>query len=192
MKKFVVAALLATGACLVLPSCNNGAYDSDPNSSTGGLNPLDPNSGVTVYLGTMRATLNNTITAFYPAYYTSPKENNFVVTGIRANDEVLKHTINFAITNFKNLSEFGTIFTYEFQDTTGNDSTIIYTGPVAVKLTGNEGGNLRGTFSGEIYYTAKLSNHLEEDPLAIQLPDPDKSKVIYIKDAEFYVPKKTD
>jgi len=197
MKKFFITALLATGVSFILPSCNNGAYDADPANSTGGLNPLDPNSGVTVYLGTMKANVNNTLTSFYPAYYLEKDPGSrFDIYGVRAGDP-LSHTLLFSIRGFKSLTEFSLLTIYQYQDTVGvNDSTVFYTGDMTFKLNGNEGGNLRGTFSGEVFYAAKVSNHLEKvvpDDLELEglLSNPDKSKSIVIKDGEFYVPKKT-
>jgi hypothetical protein len=199
MKKFFVTVLLATGVSLMLPSCNNGAYDADPTTSTGGLNPLDPNSGVTVYLGNMKASLNNTATSFYPAYYIEKDPGSrFDLYGMRAGDGVLKHTLLFSIRGFKSLSEFSVLVTYQYQDTVGvNDSTVVYTGDVQVKLNGNEGGNLRGTFSGEVFYATKVSNHLQKvipDDLEAEglLSNLDKSQSIIIKDGEFYVAKKNN
>ena len=177
MKKFVVAALLATGASLVLPSCNNGAYDSDPNGSTGGLNPLDPNSGVTVYLGTMRATLNNTVTSFYPAYYKSIEGGDSIV-GLRANDVPLKHAIAIQITNFKSMSEYSAEFKYSYIDTAQDTLRLLYyKGDMKVKLNGNEGGNWRGTFDGTLHRIT---------------PEENVNDQIYVTNGEFYVPKKTD
>lgn len=199
MKKFFVTALLATGVSLMLPSCNNGAYDADPATSTGGLNPLDPNSGVTVYLGTMKASLNKTKTTFYPAYYIEKDPGTrFDIYGMRAGDEVLKHTMLFSIRGFKSLSEFSALVIYHYQDTTGvNDTTVVYTGEVQIKMKGNEGGNLRGTFSGDVFYATRVSNHLEmviPDDLETNglLSNLDKGKSIEIKDGEFYVAKKNN
>lgn len=195
MKKFFITALLATGVSFLLPSCNNGAYDADPNSSTGGLNPLDPNSGVTIYLGTMKATLNSTRTSFYPAYYIEKEPGSrFDMYGFRAGDP-LKHTMLISIRGFNSLSEFSAVVAYHLQDTVGvNDSTIVYTGEMQIKLNGNEGGNLRGTFSGDLYYATKVSNHLEKvipDDLEPLTPT-DQSQAIRVTDGEFYVPKKTE
>ena len=61
MKKLFIASVLALGVSAALYSCNNGAYDAEPNTDLGSaLNPYSPDSGsAKVYLGSMRATINN-------------------------------------------------------------------------------------------------------------------------------------
>ncbi len=125
MKKFLLAATLLAGTSLTMLSCNNGDYDADPSTNNPALNPLDPKSGVTVYLGTMKAALNGTLTEFYPAYFISPMENTFAITGVRGGDKFPGHTINIGITNFQNIKEFNSVFSYTFKDTSITDSTVL-------------------------------------------------------------------
>jgi hypothetical protein len=179
MKKFLLAATLLASTSLALFSCNNGDYDMNPKESNQALNPLDPSSGVTVYLGTMRASINGTMTDFYPAYYLQPQDNIFQITGIRGKDVFPGHTINIGISNFQNIKEFNSVFNYTYKDTSIADSmvTVIYEpkGGLEVILNGNEAGNLRGTFSGTVYRTKPVANAKDS---------------IVIKKGEFYVPKK--
>ncbi|RYE21884.1 MAG: hypothetical protein EOP51_14540 [Sphingobacteriales bacterium] len=179
MKNFLLAATLMAGTSLALFSCNNGAYDADPSNNNPALNPLDPKSGVTVYLGTMKAAINGTMTEYYPAYYVSPLENTFAITGKRGNDVFPGHTINIGITNFQNLKEFNSDFRYQYKDTTIADTmvTVEYApkGKFTIVMNGNESGNLRGTFAGTVYRAWPVANLKDS---------------IVITKGEFYVPKK--
>jgi uncharacterized lipoprotein NlpE involved in copper resistance len=182
MKKLVIAALLATGS-LALYSCNNGAYDADPKVSGSPLNPLNPKeSGVSVYLGTMRADLNGTTTLFSPAYYTVDESGAMNVIAFRVNDKDFRHTLRFSIYNFKNTKEFSYGVAYTYLDTSKHsvDSFFTYgthtsTGAFTLTMNGNEEGNLRGNFSGTL---AKLK------------PVENVADVIKITNGEYYVPKK--
>jgi hypothetical protein len=179
MKKLVIAALLATGS-LALFSCNNGAYDAEPGS--GGLNPLNPSaSGVSIYLGTMKADLNGTPTLFAPAYYVEDEFGKGVIAR-RVNDPQFQHTLRFSIYGFKNTKEFSYSVMYTHLDTSKHslDSFITYsthqsTGAFTLTMNGNEDGNLRGNFSGNL---AKLK------------PVENLNDVIRITNGEYYVPKK--
>lgn len=179
MKKFLLAATLLAGTSLALFSCNNGAYDMDPSTTNPALNPLDPSSGVTVYLGTMKASINGTMTEFYPAYYVSPVENEFAIMGTRGKDKFPGHTIKIGIYNFQNIKEFNSEFRYQFKDTTIADTmvTVEYAPKdgFEVVLNGNESGNLRGTFKGTLYRAWPVANAKDS---------------IVIKQGEFYVPKR--
>jgi uncharacterized lipoprotein NlpE involved in copper resistance len=182
MKKLVIAALLATGS-LALYSCNNGAYDADPNNGGSPLNPLNPaESGVSVYLGTMKADLNGTPTLFSPAYYTVDESGAMNVIAYRVNDKIFQHILRLSIYNFKNTKEFSYGVSYTYLDTSKHsaDSFFTYgthssTGPFTLTMNGNEEGNLRGTFSGTL---AKLK------PVEVT------SDVIKITNGEYYIPKR--
>jgi hypothetical protein len=182
MKKFVITALFAAGATLALYSCNNGAYDAEPGGGSP-LNPLNPaESGVTVYLGTMKASVNGTRTLFYPAYYTEDDQGVKSLIAFRENDPDFRHTLRFTITDMKSIKEFKYGGTYTHLDTSKHsvDSTITYgvkqgVGSLGFTLNGNEEGNLRGRFFGTMY---KL------------LPKENLKDSVVFADGEFYVPKK--
>lgn len=181
MKKLVIAALIATGS-LALFSCNNGAYDADTKTGGSPLNPLNPSeSGVSVYLGTMKANINGTPTLFAPAYYVEDSFGKGVV-GFRVDDKQFQHTIRFSIYDFKNTKEFSYSVMYTYLDTSKHslDSFFTYgphssTGAFTLTMNGNEEGNLRGNFSGTL---AKLK------------PKENLQDVIKITNGEYYVPKK--
>ena len=182
MKKLVIAALLATGS-LAIFSCNNGAYDADPKITGSPLNPLNPTeSGVTVFLGRMKANINGTPTLFAPAYYTVDESGAMNVIALRDNDKEFQHTLRFSIYNFKNTKEFSYGVTYTYRDTSKHsvDSIVTYgvhaaTGAFALTMTGNEEGNLRGHFSGTL---ARLK------------PTENTSDIVKFEGGEYYVPKR--
>lgn len=181
MKKLVIAALIATGS-LAIFSCNNGAYDADPNTTGSPLNPLNPESGVSVFLGRIKADLNGTPTLFSPAYYTVDESGAMNVIAFRENDKEFQHSLRFSIYNFKNTKEFSYNVSYRYLDTAKHslDSFIYYsvhssTGPFEITMLGNEDGNLRGRFSGTL---ARLK------------PVEKLNEVIKFENGEYYVPKK--
>jgi hypothetical protein len=182
MKKLVFAALLAT-AGVGLFSCNNGAYDADPKTTGSPLNPLDPNSGVTVPLGSMRVAQNGTIQNFYPAYYQTDEEGFLNFSMIRENDREYYPTLRFTLFDIKTLKEFGAgggIYTYVDSSKHSVDSVITYgtqpgVGGMKITLNGNEEGNYRGTFSGTFYRL---------------LPTKDMKDSIVFANGEFYIPKR--
>jgi hypothetical protein len=180
MKKFVLAAILLAGASVAFVGCNNGAYDMDTAVNNPALNPLDPSSGVTVYLGTMKAKVNGTPSVYYPATYTNPADKQFVITALRGEDKFPQHTITMGIFGFENINEFSSSFTYSFKDTTMGDTLTIVRyepkdgEPMKIKMTGNESNNFRGTFEGKVYR---------------KFPIADMNDYIEFAEGEFYVPK---
>lgn len=182
MKKLVIAALLITGVGFAMVSCNNGAYDADPSTTGKPLNPLNPGSGISVYLGTMKANIFGTKTLFYPASYKAQEDGANVITGVRENDAQLSHTLTMSIFNMKSLSEFGSLAYYTYIDTTYHryDSLITFgvapnKGSFTITLSGNEDGNLRGHFYGTLYKIKPIQNLNDS---------------VVFTDGEFYVPKK--
>ena len=181
MKKLVFAALLAT-AGVGLFSCNNGAYDADPKTTGSPLNPLDPNSGVTVTLGSMRVMQNGTTQWFYPAYYQTA-EGFHTFNMISENDRKYYPTLRFTLFDVKSLKEFGTsvvVYTYVDSSKHSLDSVITYAvtpnaGHMKITLTGNEEGNYRGFLSGTLYR---------------YLPKADLKDSIVFTNGEFYIPKR--
>lgn len=181
MKKLVLAAILLAGASLPFVGCNNGAYDLDKDVTNPALNPLNPESGVTVYLGTMRAKVNGTTTVYYPATYTKPADKEYVITAVRGEDKFPMHTIHMGIFGYENINEFSSSFAFTFKDTTMGDTLTIVRyepkagEPVKIKMNGDENNNLRGTFEGKVYRS---------------FPVADMNDYIEFTEAEFYVPKK--
>lgn len=180
MKKFVLAAILLAGASLSFVSCNNGPYDLDKDVNNPALNPLNPESGVSVYLGTIRAKVNGTTTLYYPATYTNPADKQYIISGVRAEDPYPQHTITMGIFGFENINEYSSSFVYTFKDTTMGDTLTIVRyepkdgEPMEIKVTGNESNNFRGTFKGKVYR---------------KFPIADMGDFIEFDEAEFYVPK---
>ena len=170
MKKHILSgfALILFGTALV--SCDNGPYDANPKVDNSNiLNPLNPNSGVETYIGTMKADFRDTNILFYPARYVVPDPNNPQVRAIIANrskDTVTKHTVVISFSNYTgpkiydastNATEV--MFEYQIFDTasnqfityspnTGNDK-----GKMTINVKGQESGNLRGTFNGILFRT---------------------------------------
>src|SRR5437879_2988657 len=104
MKKILFTTLLTAGVCMAMISCNNGAYDADPNTDNATIkNPLDPNSGVTVYIGTIKTVLNGKDVLFTDCSYTIDTNNNRIITGVQANDNVFNSAIRiyFAESTYK-------------------------------------------------------------------------------------------
>ena len=59
------------------------------------LNPLNPaESGVSVYLGTMKGDLNGKPTLFSPAYYTVDESGAMNVIAYRVNDKIFQHILS--------------------------------------------------------------------------------------------------
>lgn len=182
MKKFVFTALLAAGASLALYSCNNGAYDAEPGGGAP-LNPLNPSqSGVHVYLGTMKANVNGTTTLFYPAYYGIDDQGTYHIVAFKEKDPDFMHTLRFTLTSFNSIKSFKYSGIYTNLDTSKHsmDSIMTYEvtptkGNLAFTIDGNEEGNLRGHFSGTLYKTK---------------PQENLNDVVIFTDGEYYIPKK--
>lgn len=179
MKKFVVATFLTSALSMAFVSCDNGQYDSDPKDNNAGLNPLNPSSGVDLFLGHMRADLNGTTTAFYPSYYIKDAESNSrMIHGMRAQDP-LRYELQIGFLDFKNAKEFTPYIAIGYPDPERQDSISMYApkpgDKVDISLAGEENGNIRGTFSATLYK---------------MIPKENLKDYIIVKNGEFYVPEK--
>ncbi len=191
MKKFIIAGLVAAGASFMF-SCNNGDYTAYPKSN--GLNPLDPNSGVTVLLGSMKANIDGFDVLFAPVTYSIDTSGNRIIHGRVMNDTIFARTIDVifpkdkyigAITYYCGNHPFdslGVSVAYSKYDTVKKvykyylASKAAGKGVVELNVKGDESGNMRGTLKG------MLGRIVPEI-------DADKDSTVFSK-AEFYVPKK--
>lgn len=174
MKKYFIAAFLV-GSVLSLSSCDNGNYDVNPNGSPKARNPLDPSSGVTIFLGNVKTEINGTEWFFTPAGYKF-LDGTYTITGKIPNDSIFKREIKLVI---KNLSDENAEMQYTMFDTLRFDTIAIYTqkeNSVKLKLNGSEDGNLRGTFSGTLYRSFPTGDSGDDK--------------LQFTDGEFYVSRK--
>lgn len=188
MKKFIIAGLVAAGASFMF-SCNNGDYTAYPKSN--GLNPLDPNSGVTVLLGSMKANIDGFDVIFAPVTYSIDTSGNRIIHGRVMNDTIFARTIDviFPADKYKGPNEYiigadtlGLSFAYSKYDTAKKvykyylSNVVLGRGLIDFTVKGDESGNMRGTFKGT---AGRIVPEI----------DADKDSTVFSK-AEFYVPKK--
>lgn len=177
MKKLFIISAIAVGASLSLFSCNNGPYDISPNQDNSSvLNPLDPNSGVTVYLGSMEARISGVDVVFDRAYYNIDTLNVRRVVAYKTKDTfnrsmVITYPENtyLGVDTYQIGFEPGVSFYYRFFDTgerkfkeyhvnTGqtNKEGVLFT------VAGEEGGHMRGILKTTVYRTNPDVNMAEE------------------------------
>lgn len=173
MKKLLVGTALILVAAAALYSCNNGPYDAHPDNDYGtGLNPLDPESGANVYLGSIESRINDKKMLFAPAfYYVDTNSVTHFVARVK-NDSIFHRTlrISFADGAFNgvdtyrvNADTMNPVVNFVMLDTSrvdlaGRKIYKTYTantgdgfGYAMFNILGNEGGHMRGYMFGNFY-----------------------------------------
>lgn len=205
MRRILVAGLFLAGACLALSSCNNGDYDADPKSNLSKVkNPLDPNSGVTVYIGSIEAVINHEKVLFVNGVHynqfdePSQKDIKYIVAEAQR-DNILYRRFQISVplefyegpkTYIIGGDAFAWTFMYLEADTSVTDRLVHHKyiagangkGTITFNLKGQEDDNLRGTFSGTAYRAI-----LKEDKVTPS-GEFDMNDSVVINKAEFYVP----
>jgi len=180
MKKFLIGTALILGAAVALYSCNNGPYDAHPDNDYGsGLNPLDPTTGVDVYLGSIESRINGKKLLFAPAfYYVDTNSVTHFVARVK-DDSIFHRTIRIAFpegtfnevdTYEVNADDVSPIVNFVMLDTSrvdlaGRKIYKTYTantnegvGYTMFNILGKEGGNMRGYMFGKLYRTIPEKN----------------------------------
>lgn len=172
MKKLLLATALFGLAGLTLYSCNNGAYDANPDSDlSAALNPLDPDSGsVNIYLGSMETVLNNKKLVFAPAFYFIDTFGVYNLIARVKDDSIFHRTLRISFTSYQGVKDYNvTADTVNPQvnfvmldtsrvDKAGRKIYKTYTantnksvGYASFNVVGDEGGNFRGNFYGRLH-----------------------------------------
>ena len=175
--------MLFAGLGMLIVSCNNGDYNADPARNTDILNPLNPETGVTVPLGRVQAALNGSMRIFDGAAgWTDSVASTATFSGTKFDNahtaEYLGATLlPYGSTGNYNLSDsLSNVVFYGVMDTNDHVTYSLYQGKASgvVNLKGNESNRLRGTFSATLHKV---------------LPVEDWGDVIEITNGEFYVKK---
>lgn len=202
MKKFLIGTALILGAAVALYSCNNGPYDAHPDTDySSGLNPLDPNSGANVYLGSIESRINNKKLLFAPAFYyvDTNSVTHFVA---RVKDDSIFHrtlrisfadgTFNGVDTYYVTADTFMPQINFVMLDTSRVDlagrkiyktytaNTAKGVGYSTFNIIGNEGGNMRGYMFGKFYRILPEENF--EDTISMEFSN------FYFEKINFPVP----
>lgn len=171
MKKVLFATLFAAGASLLMTSCDNKDYDADPNVDLSQTkNPLNSNGEVNVYPGTIEVRLNYADSLiFTPATISTDTDGNRLANATSYNKLTREHDsrrLFLFIPNdsYKGKNDYnigadtlGWYFSFTYYDTVNAQyrnyiaSTAFGKGIINLKVKGDEGGHLRGTFSGTVY-----------------------------------------
>lgn len=193
MKKLLITGLVMAGLSFGLYSCNNGAYTANPNK-TNGLNPLDPNSGVTVYLGSFETMINGYAYLFAPVSYSIDTAGVRKIIGRVKDDSIFVRQIIITFPKDKYhgkqayymdggaYDSLGVSFEYSFYDTTLHyyryyeSSKASGKGTIVMDLKGDENENMRGTITGAV-------------SRIFPLDATGADSAVFTK-GEFYVPKK--
>ena len=205
MKKLLIAFTLLFAVSIGMYSCNNGAYDAQPDKdNSSALNPINNSSGVTTYLGSMDAIVNKKQQIFDPAFYYKIDEVYYIVARIQ-HDSILERYLRINFTAYNGPKEYGIApdaplpgITFSMIDTTRVDKAgrpiyNVYT-PTGgkknyVNIQGEEGGHLRGVFNASMHRT--LPEEVLGDDVMIDSSAFYFEQVPYPIPAEFkkYVPK---
>ncbi|OSZ78879.1 hypothetical protein CAP35_11695 [Chitinophagaceae bacterium IBVUCB1] len=192
MKRLFIGSLLTLGLAATLASCNNGAYDANPNTDLQGvLNPLGDTTGKgpIVYIGTMKGLVNGGELIFSPAYYTVDTNGVRRIYAWVMNDTVYWRSIEMFVLDSvvkgkkdANLPLAYT-FTYSVFDTVRKVHKKYTNSPIqpndfTVYIASQENNTMRGKFFGSIKNTAPI------------LPPPNPNDVVTFKDLVFYLESK--
>lgn len=170
MKRILLSFCLVAAAGLMLPACNNGPYDANPDANDDNIpNPLLPGN---VSLGTIRADIDGNTIYFYPAVYSGMAEgglNMRIISAISdygtADQKIISlqigsyHGAGTYVSNEHNLiTETGILYTVT--DATNNNNVKTrhdsYTrieglGGITIEVVSDADERMRGTFSGVLY-----------------------------------------
>jgi hypothetical protein len=194
MNRLLIIAMFA-GASM-FASCDNGAYDVNPDvDNSSAFNPLDPNSGVTVMIGSAKMKVNGDLWYFRDVYYKVDSTGTRVLYGSAVNDPMFRRQFRvfFPEATFKGKGTFpiggehdSTGYTFRFYvfDTAAAVSKFkVYEasktdgiGEILFTIKGMESNNMRASFTG---WCAKVADE-PKDP----------SDQVYFSDVELYAPKK--
>lgn len=177
MKKVFLSALLIAGLGSVFTACNNGDYDAIPEASDATiLNPLNPESGVTIPIGYIRANLNGYQADFISGGWTDTVPGTAIIYATRVDNPTQWQTIAITLTNYNGAGTYtlgpdgsgGTISHLLINPLDNNYislgfMTAIGAGSATVVVEGTEDGNLRGKFSGALYQYAPVINTGNEE-----------------------------
>ncbi len=191
MKKLLLSTLVVMIAAFGLVSCNNGDYDTDPDTDNSHiLNPLDPKNQPGNGLHTMAATINGEWKGFKFATFVDTMSGTASQRFLFGMNQVggFSEQLSFSFSDFKGSG------TYRRNDTIKEISGDYWRGdffdlnsienfaadswtPGWLELTINDEGNdkFRGTFSGRFY---KIDGF-----------DVDTTQFVEITDGKFYVGK---
>ncbi len=172
MKKVFLLALLIAGLGSVFTSCNNGDYDAAPEEGDGTvLNPLNPESGVSIPIGYMRATLNGFQADFISGAWTDTVPGQVMIFASRIDNPTQIQGITITLTNYNGAGTYtlgpdgsGGSITHILYNPLDNNyigqgfTSGIGAGNAIVVIEGTEDGNLRGKFSGTLYQFAETIN----------------------------------
>lgn len=183
MKKLILVFTLIAVASVAMYSCNNGAYDARPDSDlSAGLNPFEADSGeVSVYLGTMQATINHKKLIFSPAFYYTDEDGvtNKIIARVK-DDSIFHRTLRITFPAYDGPKEYkvepntgNPIVNFVQLDTSrvdkaGRDIFNTYTantndgvGYGLVNITGDEGGHYRGFMYARMHRTMPDKNYAD-------------------------------
>lgn len=188
MRKVILSALLLAATGFGLASCNNGAYDADPEANGGTvLNPINPSSGVTIPIGYIQVEINGFLASFNAGIWTDSVANTAILTASRIDRPDQIQGITIMLTNYNGTGTYtvgadgaGGGVTHILYDPTDENGYIAlgYTtasggGSGTVTVEGTEDGNIRGHFEATVYQN---------------LPGPDNNNTEAIK-GKFYLRK---
>jgi hypothetical protein len=164
MKKLLLSALLTAGLVGVFTSCNNGSYDADPKNSAGTvLNPLNPNSGVTIPIDNISVELNGFLANFIAGAWSDSTAGVLIFTAYRFDTATQVQAVTVQLTGYNGPGTYtlspdgsGGSITHILYNPQDNNyialgfTTAAGTGSGTVTVSGTEDGNVRGTFEGTL------------------------------------------
>jgi len=190
MKRLFIGSLLTLGIAGIMASCNNGAYDANPNKDLqAALNPLGDTTGKgpVVYIGTMRGLIDGGEVVFSPAYFTIDTNGMRRIYGWAQKDTVYWRSIEMWASdnavkgkqNYK-LPNSTYFFTYSVYDTVRKvhkkyTSSVSQPNNFVVTIIAEQNNTLRGHFNGTIKNTEPI------------LPPPNPNDIVTFKNLVFYL-----
>ncbi|RYD57123.1 MAG: hypothetical protein EOP56_10000 [Sphingobacteriales bacterium] len=203
MKKILLA-VLVSAAGLGLYSCNNGAYDLDPKTDNGALNPVNPDNNISIPPGNIKVTVNGVIYTFYPSKYvdTSAGQRIYMGSGVLDKDPLFKRWFGIRISHTEGADPDFTNKTvvdawYSYIDTSLDQRVYFVSDGVDFDpekpgaLKGKDGDAIRGLLpTGEYKFYPVLYDH-DEDSKTPKVPQTSKVSSIKVTEGEFHLQKTT-